>query len=156
MNTVGPQISPVTVRAAIIVYLVIVIAGLAVTGAHALWSQTGTLASGVTAGTWAPAPVTASSVTCTSTTAGNQVDVTLSWAATDATSYTVAAPGASPASATTVAATTVLRVPRPSWLGTEVYNVSITPEAAGVKASPTPVRVEITYGLLGNTTVACR
>ncbi|MFF1253000.1 hypothetical protein ACFVYC_10975 [Pseudarthrobacter sp. NPDC058329] len=155
MKAADAQIRPAVVRAAIIIYLLIVTAGLAGTGAHALWSQTGTLASGVTAGTWAPAPVAASSVTCTRANTNNQVDVTLSWAATDASSYTVTAPGATPASLVTGTATAVLRVDRPGLFDTDTYNVTLTPEAAGVKASSTLIRVELYRGLF-NSTVTCR
>lgn len=141
-------------RAALVTYLVIVIAGLGGTGAYALWSQTGTLSSNVTAATWAPAPVSASTVTCTLVTVGSQADVTLKWAATDATSYTVAAPGASPATATTGTASAVIRVNVPKQGTPDVYSVTITAEAAGAKAASTPVRVEVIR--TNNTTVTCR
>lgn len=155
MKAADGEIRPTTVRAAIIIYLLIVITGLAGTGAHALWSQTGNLASGVTAGTWAPAPVAASSVTCTRNVTNNEVDITLTWAATDASRYIVNAPGASPEDIITGTATAEISVVRPRLFGTDVYNVTITPEAVGVGASPTPIRVELYRGLF-NWTVTCR
>jgi predicted ribosomally synthesized peptide with SipW-like signal peptide len=143
-------------RAAVIVYLVIVITGLAGTGAHALWSQTGALSGMVTAGAWAPQPVTASGITCARDNEGSQVKITLNWTATDATSYTVTATGKSnPAPVTTTTTSAAFLVPRPEWFGTDSYNVTITAEAAGVKASPTPVQVELTRAVL-SPTITCR
>lgn len=45
-------------RLAAVVYAVVVILGLAGTGAHALWSQSGTVAGNVTTGAWGPQAVT--------------------------------------------------------------------------------------------------
>lgn len=137
-------------RMAAVVYLIIVIAGLAGTGAHALWSQTGTVTAGVTAGTWAPKPVNSGSITCTRENApNNQLDVTLDWDPTDATSYTVAATGPStPQPVSTTAAPATLRLERPDWFGTKTYQVTITPEAAGAKAAPTRIQVDLIRSVL--------
>lgn len=76
-------------RAALVAYLLIVVLGLGAAAAHALWSQSGTVKVGVTAGTWGPTgKVDGATVTC-----GQRVDrewdsdITVTWKAVDATGY---------------------------------------------------------------------
>lgn len=47
------------VRLAAVVYAVVVILGLAGTGAHALWSQSGTATANISTGSWGPQKITA-------------------------------------------------------------------------------------------------
>lgn len=142
-------------KAAAVTYAVIVASGLTAAGAHALWSQSGTLRAGVTAGTWAPNPVPASSVTCTWVSAGDKTQVTFRWAATDASSYTVGVEGSSvPAPVKTASTSATLSLHRPVLWDSDVHTVTITPEASGLTATPTRIRVELNTGLLG-TNVTC-
>lgn len=49
---------PASLRWAAIVYVVVVLLGVAATGAQAYWSQSGTVVANVTTGTWGPQEVT--------------------------------------------------------------------------------------------------
>lgn len=121
-------------RLAAIAFAAAVVLGLGATGAQALWSLGGTASTDVTAGSWAPKGVDAATVACSRTDGSSYSDLTLTWAAVDASGYSVkAVRNAVSVAETTSAATATLRLPRTSLQGKDVFAVSITPSASGLE-----------------------
>lgn len=75
-------------RAAIVVYVLIVVGLLGGGAAFALWSQSGTAAIQVTAAPVAPQTV-GSAITCKRQDTANAANITVTWGATDASGYVV-------------------------------------------------------------------
>lgn len=146
-------------RIAAIVYGVIVVLGLGATGAQALWTLNGSVASTVVAGAWAPQGVNPATVTCIRKDGpllgDTYSDLTLNWGPVDATAYTVRAVRNSVATTiTTSSATATLRLDGAALLGTYVYAVTITPTASGLSGAPARVTAELSKVLLV-TSVKC-
>lgn len=119
-------------RLALVVYLLIVLAGLGASGAHALWKLSGSAAGTVTAGSWAPKSIDGGSVQCTrqdgSTGSTSYTDLKFSWPAVDADSYQLALTGnGMNLKETTSAPNQTFRLPKPGLFGSHTYTVSITP-----------------------------
>lgn len=121
-------------RLGAIAFAAAVVLGLGTTAAQALWSLEGTASTDVTAGAWAPKGVDAATVACFRTDGSSYSDLTLSWAAADASGYSVkAVRNAVAVVETTTATTATLRLPRSSLQGKDVFAVSITPSASGIE-----------------------
>ncbi|MFL4472968.1 hypothetical protein ACIPVK_03095 [Paeniglutamicibacter sp. MACA_103] len=159
MSARGNLLRTRQLRTAAIVYAVIVVLGLGATGAHALWSLNGSVASNATAGAWAPRGVDAATVTCSRKDGpllgDSYSDLTLNWGAVDATGYTVQAVRNSVTTTKTTSNTTAtLRLDGAALLGTYVYAVTITPTASGLSGPPARVTAELSKVLLV-TSVKC-
>ncbi|WP_411732225.1 hypothetical protein [Paeniglutamicibacter sp.] len=159
MSARGTVKRPGSLRIAAIAYGVIVVLGLGATGAHALWSLNGTVASTVVAGAWAPRGVDPATVTCTRKDGpllGDKYsDLTLNWGAVDATGYTVTAVRNSVTVAkTTTTATATLRLEGAALLDSSVYAVTITPTASGLSGPPAQITAQLTT-ILFITGVTC-
>ncbi|MEE1621903.1 hypothetical protein ACQ7DA_09680 [Zafaria sp. J156] len=148
-------------RAALALYLVIVTAGFGAAGAQALWSFNSAVSAGVTAGAWAPNPVTGT-VTCTRQDGGpitdRYADITVRWTATDAVSYTVTAVRKGSASVTISTTSTTssatLRINRATLFDSQEYTATITATANGLQAAPRTFSLEMGT-FLGIPTVGC-
>lgn len=137
-------------RLAAIAYAAAVVLGLGATGAQALWSLEGTASTDATAGAWAPKVVDAATVACSRTDGSSYSDLTLTWAAVDASGYWVkAVRNAVAVAETTSAATATLRLPRSSLQGKDVFAVSITPSASGLEGPVARIDAVLTNAAQG-------
>ncbi len=155
---------PSRVRLAAIVYAVVVIMGLAGTGAHAAWSQSGSVVSNVTTGKWAPqsmagAPVKCSPdfdwpksegiliVTFTPPTDADQVEVTIIDAAQVAHIQKVKVNNGGQATA---------KLPVSSeWLKTTRFSLSLIPSYQGTAADSLKKTATVDMRFLGNVKASC-
>lgn len=137
-------------RPAAIAFAAAVVLGLGATGAQALWSLGGTVSTDVTAGAWAPQGVVAATVSCSRTDGSSHSDLTLTWAAADASGYSVKAVRNAVAVAETTSATTAtLRLPRTSLSARDVFAVSITPGASGLEGPAAHIDAVLTPAAQG-------
>ncbi|GAA1871909.1 hypothetical protein GCM10009715_18480 [Paeniglutamicibacter psychrophenolicus] len=148
-------------RAAMFTYVLVVVLGLGAAGAHALWSQSGTVAVAVTAGTWAPAgTVDANTVTCSNRAdEGWDAQVTVMWEAVDATGYRLST---TPESFMDInpldvvptgpghSVSQILTFKRPSMSGFGNFTLSITPMLDGKPGTATKIAVELDHKHVGS------
>lgn len=151
-------------RTAAIVYVLLVITALGGAGAHALWSQSGTVVAPVTAGTWGPEPGKVGTVTCArGTNVDSSTNVTVSWQAVEATAYQLTVVGVDggsadpkvvtqPTSGGTVSTTINFRWPGNNS-GQGKYTLSITAKTADKTGTATTINVDLIHK--SSNTVSC-
>lgn len=142
-------------RAAMITYVVVVVLGLGAAGANALWSQSGTVAVAVTAGTWAPTEkVDAATVTCSRADDNWKSEVTVTWKAVEATGYelTTSSDGSitiEPLGGVTTGpadrVNQTITATRRDMSGFGHFTLSITPMFDGKPGTPTKIAVELEH-----------
>lgn len=148
-------------RWAAIVYAVIVVLGLAGTGAHALWSQSGSVATTVTTGTWGAQPIT--TVSC-----AGRIDMSW-WTDVLVVGYTAPEGADQVEAAVTMGSKTVatsrqkvvpggrystdLTVPLQT-MDSDTFRLTLTPSAQGTPGQPT-VRTVTMHNKVNAVVVQC-
>lgn len=148
MNPVAKPRGIRGLRTAAITYVLVLLLGLGAAGAHALWNISGSVSSTVTAGTWGPQTVAASSITCspfkTSVDFGNNgINIGFD-PATDAAGYKVLfrdASGKQLGSKTVTSPSVSFPITTKWFNDDEVFAIKIVPFGAGAD----PVEAEATY-----------
>ncbi|MBM6620300.1 hypothetical protein JTF08_01625 [Micrococcaceae bacterium RIT802] len=153
---------PGRLRVAAIVYAVVVILGLAGTGAHALWSQSGTVAASIVTGTWGPQPVTSVkcsadidwlpgtdtlTVTFTSPADADQIEVAIAKGSATPTTKSVPV-GASRHYSVELSV-------KSEWLATQSLNLTVTPLYADTAGTPVVRTVTLKKDFWGAASASC-
>lgn len=153
---------PSRVRLAAIVYAVVVIVGLAGTGAHALWSQNGTAVSSVTTGKWGPQKVTG--VQCSAKKDGRIGTDTLVIVFTSPNDADVVKvdlrKGAKKVGNTQVSVSSVRQYTTEVsvasiWNSTETFDLSVTPSYGGTPGAAYERAVTFEHDFWGRVTATC-
>lgn len=154
---------PMRWRLSAVVYAVVVILGLAGTGAHAQWSQSGTAAASVSTGQWGPT----GNLAWTGCSArkdgrlGTDHLVISFTAPADADHLRADLTGDITARATkdlqvgTPRASSVELTVKSQWLSRQDYEVTLTPAYAGIPGQPVKRTVTLRMGFFGNVEASC-
>lgn len=153
---------PLRVRLAAIVYAVVVIMGLAGTGAHALWNQSGTAVTAVKTGSWGPQKVTG--VQCSAKKdgrVGTDTLVVVFTAPSDADEVQVfVRKGAKVVGNTQVSVSSARQYTAEvsvasTWISTGTFDLSVTPSYGGTPGGTDERSVVVHNDYLGRVTASC-
>ena len=150
-------------RAAIIAYMIVVVLGLGAAGAHALWSQSGTVVVGVNAGSWAPTgKVDSNTIMCSRTDVEWNSTVTVTWKAVDATGYELTTAADKSVTINPLGGVTIgqgdrvsqtITLTRRDMSGFGYFTLSITPMVDGKPGTATTIAVTLDHKHQG--TISC-